>query len=114
MDVLKPNPVGARWMRLIKPMQSVVDFFAGQHGTANATLTPALTLTRLPERFHAAANHRRFDPPALPAASPRRTLRVLRVVEPGSPAHSAGRMVITGRFADVCAELERLSRQEAS
>ncbi|RYF16156.1 MAG: hypothetical protein EOO30_11990 [Comamonadaceae bacterium] len=47
---------------------------------------------------------------AAPAAKP---LRVLRVVEPCAPRAVAGRMVISGRMADVCAELDRLAAQEA-
>ncbi len=42
-----------------------------------------------------------------------RPLRVLRVVEPGHQPASAGRMVISGRMADVCAELDRLVALEA-
>lgn len=41
-------------------------------------------------------------------------LRVLRVVETGVHADCSGRMVISGRMADVCAELERLAAREAS
>jgi hypothetical protein len=41
-------------------------------------------------------------------------LRVLRVVESGQPRCSVGRMVISGRMADVCAELDRLVAHEAS
>jgi hypothetical protein len=36
-------------------------------------------------------------------------LRVLREFEPGVSPACAGRMVISGRMADVCAELERMS-----
>jgi len=43
-----------------------------------------------------------------------RPLRVLRVVEPGHAPASAGRMVISGRMADVCAELDRLAALEAA
>jgi hypothetical protein len=39
-------------------------------------------------------------------------LRVLREFEPGSSPACAGRMVITGRMADVCAELERMSQTQ--
>ena len=39
-------------------------------------------------------------------------LRVLRVVD-GTPRQCAGRMVISGRMADVCAELDRLAAWEA-
>ena len=43
-----------------------------------------------------------------------RPLRVVRVAEPfRAPAH-AGRMVISGRMADVCAELDRLAALEAA
>lgn len=41
-------------------------------------------------------------------------LRVLRVVESGQARSSVGRMVISGRMADVCAELDRLAAKEAA
>jgi hypothetical protein len=44
---------------------------------------------------------------------PAKPLRVLRVVEPFGSRAVAGRMVISGRLADVCAELDRLAAQEA-
>jgi hypothetical protein len=40
-------------------------------------------------------------------------LRVLRVVDSQGRA-SGGRMVISGRMADVCAELDRLAGKEAA
>ena len=43
----------------------------------------------------------------------RKPLRVVRVLEPSAPRSTAGRMVISGRLADVCAELERLAALEA-
>ncbi len=53
----------------------------------------------------------------VPATGPRsrqmRPLRVVRVAEPLSGPASAGRMVISGRMADVCAELDRLAALEA-
>ena len=46
--------------------------------------------------------------------SVRRSLRIVRILEAGqAPAH-AGRMVISGRMADVCAELDRLAAREAA
>jgi hypothetical protein len=42
------------------------------------------------------------------------TLRVLRVAESGPRSDCAGRMVISGRMADVCAELDRLVALEAA
>ena len=42
-----------------------------------------------------------------------RPLRVVRVVERGQSRSDVGRMVISGRMADVCAELDRLAACEA-
>ena len=50
---------------------------------------------------------------ALPPRRPRRPLRVVRVVDGGRASAGAGRMVISGRMADVCAELDRLAALEA-
>ncbi len=41
-------------------------------------------------------------------------LRVVRVVEPGQSRSSVGRIVISGRMADVCAELDRLAACETA
>ena len=48
------------------------------------------------------------------AAPSCRPLRVLRVVDSCHTPATAGRMVISGRMADVCAELERLAALEAN
>ena len=45
--------------------------------------------------------------------SQQRALRVLRVSEHGDTSSCAGRMVISGRMADVCTELDRLVALEA-
>jgi hypothetical protein len=39
-------------------------------------------------------------------------LRVARVMDAQQTRHQAGRMVISGRMADVCAELDRLAELE--
>lgn len=44
----------------------------------------------------------------------RRPLRVVRVMEAGQPRSQVGRMVISGRMADVCAELDRLAACETA
>ena len=46
-----------------------------------------------------------------PAARP---LRVMRMVESGQACADVGRIVISGRMADVCAELDRLVAREAA
>lgn len=45
--------------------------------------------------------------------SHQRALRVMRIAEHGDAPSCAGRMVISGRMADVCAELDRLVALEA-
>lgn len=49
-----------------------------------------------------------------PTQRPQRPLRVVRVVEAGQGRAEVGRMVISGRMADVCAELDRLVAREAA
>lgn len=43
-----------------------------------------------------------------------RPLRVVRILEAGQARAQVGRMVISGRMADVCAELDRLVAHEAA
>ncbi len=48
------------------------------------------------------------------AIKPARPLRVVRVVEGHANESHTGRLVISGRMSDVCAELDRLAALEAS
>ncbi|MES2188988.1 MAG: hypothetical protein V4454_02625 [Pseudomonadota bacterium] len=50
--------------------------------------------------------------PARPTSCSR--LKIVRAFEPGVSPACAGRMVITGRMADVCAELDRMAQREAA
>ncbi|HET8745530.1 MAG TPA: hypothetical protein VFM98_07990 [Ramlibacter sp.] len=90
---------------------------------ASAFLT--FSLSRLAAAFRglfAALAPRTGDSPAAPArglagarcapAQEVKPLRVVRVLEPSAPRSTAGRMVISGRLADVCAELDRLAALE--
>ena len=47
------------------------------------------------------------------AAAPSSKLKIVRRFEPGVGASLAGRMVISGRMADVCAELDRMEQKES-
>jgi hypothetical protein len=85
-------------------LQAVVDWLAGSPAPAPAQ--PAREPVR-PQ--HPARVTRR--PMAVPRAP--KPLRVVRVVEPAGARNHAGRMVISGRLADVCAELDRLVALEA-
>jgi len=56
----------------------------------------------------------RYEPQISADTSARRPLRIVRVLEADqAPAH-VGRMLISGRMADVCAELDRLAAREAA
>lgn len=44
----------------------------------------------------------------------RRPLRIVRIMEAGQTPAQVGRMVISGRMADVCAELDRLAACETA
>jgi hypothetical protein len=75
------------------------------------------------QKFMNAAVHFENEPAKLTMAdatvqassfnSQQRALRVLRIAEHGEPTACAGRMVISGRMSDVCAELDRLVELEA-
>jgi hypothetical protein len=49
-----------------------------------------------------------------PRQRPQIPLRVVRVIEHDSRRMDAGRIVISGRMADVCAELDRMVAREAA
>ena len=62
------------------------------------------------DRFHPAGASVSADAASKARSeAPRPLLRVLRRVQVGDPA----RLVISGRMADVCAELDRLAASEA-
>ena len=82
----------------------------GAPTTHSSTYGPAQrTRANSPVPF---AIQKRTSPAACPSALKR--LRVLRVMEPGQQRTCVGRMVISGRMADVCAELDRLAAREAA
>ena len=47
-------------------------------------------------------------------ASAPKPLRIVRILEAGQAPTHVGRMLISGRMADVCAELDRLAAREAA
>jgi hypothetical protein len=89
---------------LFSVLQAVIDWFA--HAPAPAPAQPAREPVR-PQR-PARVARRPMSVPQAPKA-----LRVVRVLDPAAPRSTAGRMVISGRLADVCAELDRLAAMEA-
>lgn len=101
---------------LITPVRTVVHFFAPWQQTVADQ--PAASQQRMGSHFMVnAANKDHYAPPSNTSVArhcDHRELRVLRVIDASCSRHSAGRMKISGRFTEVCAELDRLSQQEAA
>ena len=83
--------------RLLAPLQGLFRWFAAGMAPGSSRARPATSRARAPAC----------------AAPARPVLRVMRVLEAGQAPANVGRMVISGRMADVCAELDRLAAREA-
>jgi uncharacterized protein YfaP (DUF2135 family) len=108
---------------LIAPLQAVVLFFAPHAGALkpNSARSPAGSQAAAPHSAQSgaalgtASRASRItypQPRSAVAAKPIHRVRVVRNVDASLPADRAGRMVVSGRFADVCAELDRLAASE--
>ena len=89
---------------LFAAFQALADWFANTPAPAPAQPVREPVRPRQPARV----TRRPMSVPQAP-----KVLRVVRVLEPAAPRSTAGRMVISGRLADVCAELDRLAALEA-
>jgi len=98
------------WTGLLRPLQRV---WQGLSARRTPARTPRATCVRPPLPTTPGRGHAAW-PPAVAGLVVRRPLRVLRVVDAGHAPSSAGRMVISGRLADVCAELDRLVALEGA
>ena len=90
--------------KLFASLQGLASFFVARR--APTAYVPVRTPVRTPVWQGPVR-----QPPTRP--QPAKGLRVVRVVEASAARADAGRMVISGRLADVCAELERLAALEA-
>lgn len=104
---------------LLAPWHALVGFFAPWQNDAARVATAQPGKPSAPGHEHgpvkaSGMNHPDSEPgAAMPVAHAGQRLRVLRVVDTACPPQSAGRMVISGRMADVCAELERMTQGES-
>lgn len=88
-----------------------LDLGAGMRTRSLAGCAPRSAV--VPMATAAGAPQRSWGGPTRLASPPaQRPLRVVRVVDGRAGYPSAGRMVISGRMADVCAELDRLAELE--
>ncbi|RYX98283.1 MAG: hypothetical protein EOO28_01430 [Comamonadaceae bacterium] len=119
---------------LLAPLQAVVTFFAPWRREGGVACDASAALSRIhlssarTTRNHVLAGGCPARPAQTGAASisklpcngatsrnvrvPR--LRVVRELDAGVASSCAGRMVISGRMADVCAELDRMAQREAA
>jgi hypothetical protein len=97
---------------LLAPLHSLMGWFAPAprraalptlHGMARPAVRPAISRACSPRPAAPAIRHEKA----------RRPLRIVRVTESANVA-GAGRMFMSGRMADVCAELDRLAALEAA
>jgi hypothetical protein len=91
---------------LIAPLQAVVLFFAPH---ASAFNKPAVVRTAARSQTSVSIEKQVEN---IVSIKPIHRVRVVRNVDTSLPADRAGRMVVSGRFSDVCAELERLAASE--
>ena len=87
--------------------------FQGLSSLQRAAAPVVRQTSRASSPFHRAASASVRAMRTAPPAN-RTPLRVVRLSEGGARPDSAGRMVISGRMADVCAELDRLAAREAA
>ncbi|MDM0045618.1 hypothetical protein QTH91_14080 [Variovorax dokdonensis] len=92
---------------LLSPLQSLADRWLAPRRQARRNELRYVAIR--PDSGHRAAVASKPDMGA-PAARP---LRVVRVVDEQTRPSQAGRVVISGRMSDVCAELDRLVALEA-
>lgn len=97
---------------LLAPVQALAALFVPAQSTSSYTC-PAVTPT-LACRASAISDETSKPATAKPAQkntpdAPAQRLKIVRLFEPGASRSCAGRLVISGRMSDVCAELERMA-----
>lgn len=110
--LLSPLQAFASFLRPAQPAATLPAFVAAARhpaagGAENATKTIAAGAR------HTTAASQKPCQTLVKATSPRR-LKIVRELEAGVSPACAGRMVISGRMADVCAELDRMAQREAA
>ncbi len=93
------------------PFQSLADRWLLNKGVAASSRKKASGLRYVAIRPSCGS---RAMPRAAKAVAPPRPLRVVHVVDARETGRRAGCVVISGRMADVCAELDRLAALEVA
>ncbi len=99
------TPLKALWRWLMTAPGQTPFTTQGLAPTPSTAVARTTTLNLSPGRQPPSATTTRRDRVHKP-------LRMVRVMEAGQTSSQVGRMVISGRMADVCAELDRLAAFE--
>ncbi len=111
--LLSPLQALASLLRPVQPVTPLPAFVtAASRCEVTGELPVALKAMATGARHASVAGHKPCQTVAK-ATSPRR-LKIVREFEAGVSPSCAGRMVISGRMADVCAELDRMAQREAA
>ena len=100
------------WSMLLAPVQALVALFMpaqsvqanhrlGVHSSVSCQSQAQIIVKRVPALAVAAAS-----------THPVRRLKIMREFEPGMGRSQSGRMAISGRMSDVCAELDRIAQHD--
>jgi len=100
---------------MITPLKALWRWLVATPGQTEPVLCSALKPPASSHwRSNSLCNHTpRTQPGTVAHTVVRRPVRLVRVMEAGQTSAQVGRMVISGRMADVCAELDRLVAHEA-
>jgi hypothetical protein len=94
------SPLQSLWRWFAPAMRQSRPTSSSMRRRAGDMALPSLSVT---------AHHARTEGRNLHATPTHRPLRIVRILEVGQAPANVGRMVISGRMADVCAELDRLA-----
>ena len=97
---------------LLSPIQALAALFVPAHAALVPTCPSvgpvvASRVTAYSRKIPYSTRSNLTRPPV--AAAPVQRLKIVRQFEPGANRSCAGRLFISGRMADVCAELERMA-----
>jgi len=101
--VLAPLQEFFNWLSVGTPQSEPLRTIANRHASRRA--------------FHTREHQATFARPEgrkPPQAASHKPLRIVRILDADHAPANVGRMVISGRMADVCAELDRLAAREAA
>ncbi|WP_341904431.1 hypothetical protein [Polaromonas sp. YR568] len=106
---------------LLAPVQALAGWFVPAHHAApraSGSVQMQPSSDHLPRRRAHSVNTQGGNTPracgGMARASRQSRLKIVREFDASVGASCAGRMVITGRMADVCAELDRMARLESA